>query len=134
MLWGLGLPLLVWHKYARLSRAYAYFALSFVIVSLVSQAVLGECVLTTLARHFWLASGGFRDRTPFTTLFVNTIAGFRPSDDAAALLWKVAVLVTSIGSISCWHATHPRRRGPDDAEAVSKSDPRGPRGSRHATG
>jgi hypothetical protein len=51
--WVLGLPLLFWRRHARLSRAYAIYALAFVVASQVSQWILGECFLTTLARFAW---------------------------------------------------------------------------------
>jgi hypothetical protein len=107
--WGLGLPLLVWHRFQRLSHAYMVYALLFVVVSLVSHFTLGECVLTTLARELWLLGGGYRDGIPFTALLANTVAGVRPSRREVVLLWEAAILATSSGSIWCWLRT--RRHG-----------------------
>jgi hypothetical protein len=107
--WGLGLPLLVWHRRRRLSRAYAWFAMAFVISTVASQQVLGECFFTRLARELWNASGGFREDVPFTVVFANAVAGIRPTTRTAVLLWETAVFVTSAGSLWCWHRTHPRR-------------------------
>lgn len=53
VVWALGLPLLVWHRLALLSRAYVGFSLVFVAGSVISHLTLGECVLTMLARAAW---------------------------------------------------------------------------------
>jgi hypothetical protein len=115
LVWGLGLPLLVWHRFRRLSHAYMVYALVFVVVSLVSHFLLGECVLTTLARKLWLLGGGYRDGTPFTALLANTVAGMRPSRREVVLLWEGAILATSVGSIWCWLRTR-RYETPADRE------------------
>ena len=109
LLWGLGLPLLVWHRFPRLSRGYMWFASAFVIVTVVSQQLLGECVLTTWARTLWRAGGGYRDGVPVMALLANSIAGRRPSRREIILVWEGAVLLTSVGSLWCWHRTHPKR-------------------------
>jgi len=71
--WGLGLPLLFWHRWPRISRAQAWFVIGFVGTSLLSQPTLGECVLTTLARELWeyreskalwVGSASLRQRNP----------------------------------------------------------------------
>lgn len=108
LLWGLGLPLLVWHRFPRLSRGYMWFASVFVGISALSHELLGECVLTTLARGLWRAGGGYRDGLPFMALLANTVAGIRPSRREIVLVWEAAVLATSVGSLWCWHRTHPR--------------------------
>lgn len=103
--WGLGLPLLVWHRYPRLSRAYTWFALSFVLISVASHLVLGECVLTTLARIFWTAAGEYRAGSSFTSLLVNRVAGLHPTQREVVLLWEASVVVTAVGSLWCWRGT-----------------------------
>jgi hypothetical protein len=109
LLWGLGLPLLVWHRFPRLSRAYMWFASLFVVVTVLSQQLLGECVLTAWARALWRAGGGYRDGVPFMALLANSVAGIRPSRREIVLVWELAVLITSVGSLWCWHRTHPKR-------------------------
>jgi len=122
--WGLGLPLLVWHRFERLSRAYMWFALVFVVLSVASNRILGECFLTTLARHLWQAGGGHRDGTPFTVLFANTIAGIRPTAREAVLAWEAAIFFTSIGTLWCWRKT---RRMRIDRNRAPASDTTGSR-------
>jgi len=41
LLWGLGLPLLAWHRFPQLSRGYMWFAIAFVLISMISHYVLG---------------------------------------------------------------------------------------------
>jgi hypothetical protein len=132
--WGLGLPLLVWHRYERLVRAYMWFALGFVTTSIASNLVFGECFLTTLARHLWTAAGGFREQVPFIVLFTNAVAGIRPSTREAVLAWEVAIVATSIGTLWCWRKT---RRGRFDNLDDGKNDSEnalGGSGSRRAHG
>jgi hypothetical protein len=107
--WGLGLPLLFWHRFERLSHYYTIFAALFVITTVSSHLVLGECFLTRLARPLWLASGAMREAVPFTVVLTNTIAGIRPSARSAVLAWELAVLLTCFGSLWSWHKAHARR-------------------------
>ena len=109
LVWGLGLPLLAWHHFPRLSRAYMWFSIIFVLISVTSHYVLGECVLTTMARWLWHASGKARDGAPFMTLLVNDIAGIRPSNRNVVHAWELAVLATSVGSLWCWARTSRKR-------------------------
>jgi len=118
--WGLGLPLLVWQRFPRLRRAYIWLSLTFVGISLVSHALLGECVLTTWARALWEAGGGYAEKVPFIVTFTNRIARVRPSTDAAVLVWEVAILAYCVLGLWGWRlaprleqprapAAHPRR-------------------------
>lgn len=109
LVWGLGLPLLVWHRFERLSHLYTWFAALFVVSSVGSQWVFGECFLTSLARWLWTASGAWRDAEPFTVVLTNTVAGIRPSTESAVLVWEFAVLVTSLGSLWSWRKAQRRR-------------------------
>jgi hypothetical protein len=107
--WGAGLPLLFWHRFAKLSWAYTWFAVAFVVVSVGSHATLGECLLTTLARELWQASGSGRSHLPFTAVLANTIAGVRPSERSVVLAWELAVLATGLGSLWSWHKARANR-------------------------
>lgn len=109
LLWGVGLPLLLWHRFPRLSRAYMWFATGFVLISVVSHYFLGECLLTAVARWLWHAAGSARDGAPFMALLVNTIAGIRPTNRNVVHVWELAVLATSVGSLWCWARTGRKR-------------------------
>lgn len=114
VLWALGLPFLLWHRWPRLSMAYTVYAITFVVVSQVSHHFLGECFLTTLSRHFWQAAGSGADGT-FTGRLVIMVAGIRPSNETAVLIWESAIVLTAIAV--CWslfqhhHRRSRRRRG-----------------------
>jgi hypothetical protein len=102
LLWGVGLPLLIWHRLARLSRAYVWFSLVFVLGSVVSHQLLGECVLTTLARVSWESAGGQPEAVPFIVRFTNWVAGVRPSARAAVLVWEVAIALYCVAFLWGW--------------------------------
>lgn len=120
--WGLGLPLLVWRRFERLSRAYIWFSLTFVLGSLLSNLLLGECVLTTVAHWLWQASGGHTEKVPFIVTFTNYVARIRPSTDTAVLIWKVAIGLYCIIGLWAW-----RGRSDDEelAPAGSTAHPAG---------
>jgi hypothetical protein len=118
IVWGVGLPLLVWHRFRRLTRLYLWFSIVFVTTSVLSNLLLGECFLTTLARYLWEAGGGFRERVPFTVVFTNAVAGVRPSTRAAVLAWQIAIVSTSLGTLFCWRKT----RDSDSARTKKRSD------------
>lgn len=96
VLWGVGLPLLVWHRFPRLSRAYVCFSLAFVAGSVLSHQLLGECVLTTLARTFWQLAGSPTGDVPFIVTFTNWVAGVSPDSRAAVLTWELAIALYCI--------------------------------------
>ncbi|MEY2934289.1 MAG: hypothetical protein RL033_5038 [Pseudomonadota bacterium] len=101
---GLGLPLLVWRRYPGLSRLYIRFSLVFVLGSLLSNALLDACVLTRLAQWLWEAGGGHAERVPFIVTFTNRVASIRPSNDAAVLVWELAIALYCIVGLWGWRA------------------------------
>jgi hypothetical protein len=111
VLWALGLPLLFWHRYARLSRAYVGFSLVFIIGSVVSHVVLGECVLTTVARASWQLAGRQTENVPFIVTFTNWVAGVRPGNRAAVLTWQVAIVMYCLASL--WGSGRLARKSAD---------------------
>lgn len=110
--WVVGLPLLFWHRWPRLSQVYLVYSLAFVVVTRVSHLFLGECVLTTLSRDLWNASGqAVRGHSSFTVRIVNAVAGIRFTEHSAVLLWEAAVFVCSAGML--WYLVRARRRRRD---------------------
>ncbi len=102
LIWGLGLPLVLWHRFARLSRAYMWFSVSFVVLSLLSHQIFGECFLTTLSRHLRVTAGVRVNRVPFTVVFVNAVAGIRPSTREAVLLWETTIATSCVATLLYW--------------------------------
>jgi len=114
MVWAVGLPLLLWHRWPRLSFAYTMYAICFVVVSQISHHLLGECFFTTLSRWLWVAAGSSADGT-FTGRLVNMVAGVRPTADTAVLIWEIAIVVTSLAVVWSLYRHH-RARHPGRLE------------------
>lgn len=127
VLWAVGLPLLFWHRWPRLTLAYTWFALLFVVVSQLSHVVLDECFLTTLSRALWLAAG---DPTAgsFSVRLVNAVAGIRPSEESAVLAWEIAIAFTGGAMLWSMHrarsARIARARGAPATAALGGRDQR----------
>lgn len=111
--WAAGLPLLVWRRHARLSRAYAIYALTFVVASQLSQWLLGECFLTTLARFAWESQpAGTAPQDVdewFTVRFTRMVFGAAPSHRAVTIASEVAIAVTAALSLWSLHRHRPQR-------------------------
>ncbi|MEO8180202.1 MAG: hypothetical protein ABI895_15310 [Deltaproteobacteria bacterium] len=122
-LWGLGLPLLIWHRWPRLTRAYLWFSLSFVVGSLLSHWLLGECLLTTLAQWLWESAGTQVERVPFIVRFTNAVAGIRPSTRAAVLLWQGGISIYCVALLYWWRRIErkPDRRVLRDLKPVGQA-------------
>ncbi len=100
-IWALGLPLLFWRRWPRLSRAYAIYAVIFVVLNLGSEWILGECFLTTITRYFWEHAPSHPANTDewFTVRFAELVFSLSPSHHAIKLVGKGLVVITAIGSI-----------------------------------
>lgn len=96
--WLLGLPLLFWHRWPRLSRAYGVYAVVFVLATRMSHYVLGECFLTNISRRFWTAASTTRDTDEwFTVRFARLVFGLTPSHRAIAVVSEALVFITAAG-------------------------------------
>jgi hypothetical protein len=99
--WILGLPLLFWHSWPRLTRAYAFYAIAFVVANQVSFALLGECFLTTLARAGWRSASGSAGPGDtndwFTVRVAETIFHLTPSHRSIKLVSEALILATAVG-------------------------------------
>jgi hypothetical protein len=106
--WVIGLPLLFWHRWPRLTRAYGIYAIAFIVVSQVSQAILDECFLTTLARTAWLHDPVSGAPAPvsdewFTVRLARAIFDLTPSHRSIKLLSEALILVTAVGVLFVVH-------------------------------
>lgn len=97
--WAGGLPLLVWRRYPRLSRAYAVYALAFVLISQLSQWILGECFLTTLARWAWESQPAGTAPPDvddwFTVRLAHAVFGATPSHRAVVWASELSIVATA---------------------------------------
>jgi hypothetical protein len=111
--WVLGLPLLFWHRWPRLTQAYAIYAIGFIAMNQLSEALLGECFLTTLARGAWestpLAGPPALSREWFTVRMAEAIFRLTPSHDAIKLVLEALILLTAVGvAYRGWRSTKSR--------------------------
>jgi hypothetical protein len=99
--WVIGMPLLFVHRWPRLTCVYSAFAMAFIAVNVLSQWVLGECILTTLARFLWTHSSGVPPQDAqewFTVRFSDWIFHMAPSHGAVQRATELLIAVCSIGA------------------------------------
>jgi asparagine N-glycosylation enzyme membrane subunit Stt3 len=114
--WILGLPLLFWRRWPRLTKAYAVYAVGFVTANVVSHLILGECFMTTIARYFWQhpSSGSPVDQPVdewFTVRLAEAVFHMAPSHRAISLAGQALILVTAVGVLLSMRRA---RSGPGD--------------------
>lgn len=94
-----GIPLLFVHRWPRLTRAYAVYAVTFVTLSQGSQWLTGECFVTTWAR--WLWRRGAPDAMPpaewLTVRMAQAVFHLSPSHRSVVLASEVVLVVTALG-------------------------------------
>lgn len=105
--WVLGLPLLFFRRRARLSRAYAIYALAFVVASQLSQWILGECFLTTLARFAWESQPAGTAPPDveewFTVRLAKAVFGATPSHRAVIIVSELLIASTAVAALWSLH-------------------------------
>lgn len=100
MVWLLGLPLLFWHRYPRLSLVYIIYSLLFVIINLLSQHFLGECIFTTLSRYCWsFATTDIDSNEWFSVRFARFIFGLTPSHRAIKNITEILIAISALGGL-----------------------------------
>lgn len=99
VIWVVGLPLLFWHRFPKLSLAYCTFSLAFIIVNQASQYFLGECVFTTLAGWLYAHTDAGAPQEWFTVRLAHTIFGLIPTHRSIKLLTEILIGVSAIGGI-----------------------------------
>ena len=100
--WLMGLPFLFFsRRYPQLTRAYGIYAIAFIVVSQLSQYVLGECFLTTIARWFWehpsAGAAPAASHDWFTVRMAKAIFDMSPSERSIVILSEVLILLTAAG-------------------------------------
>lgn len=109
-----GLPLLFWHRWPRLTRAYAIYAITFIVLNQLSRFALDECFLTTLARMLWARAALAPTDVPsewFTVRLAQWVFHMTPSHRAVAIAGEVLMFVTALG-VLVWrrNVRHDRRK------------------------
>ncbi len=108
--WVGGLPLLVWRRWPRLARCYATYAIVFVVVSQLSQWVLGECFLTRIALFFWVRvlSSAPPSGEWFTVRIAQAVFHMAPSHRSIVLVWEAMIVATAFAALRCLHRLRKR--------------------------
>ncbi|MCA9589779.1 MAG: hypothetical protein KC657_30960 [Myxococcales bacterium] len=102
--WVLGLPLLFVHRWPRLTRRYGIFSVTFIALSLLSDLVIDECFLTTLARYLWQhpSTWGSPDAPTqewFTVRVTRFIFHLTPTHESINLVAKILIGITAVGAL-----------------------------------
>jgi predicted membrane metal-binding protein len=104
--WALGLPLLFLHRWPRATRAFAVYAIAFVLLNQLSMWTLRECFLTTVARYFWEHAPdgtGSVSREWFTVRVARAVFGLTPSHRLVKRVSEALIFATAIGVLaSAW--------------------------------
>ena len=116
-----GLPLLFVHRWPRVSRAYAIYAVGFVVLSQGSQLLTGHCFFTSLAGSLWGRSGRPVDVGEwFTMRLANWIFHQAPSERSVSRIGDAAVLLTAIGAVWRLHSAPPHLSARADVRHPSR--------------
>jgi hypothetical protein len=115
MVWVVGLPLLFLHRWPRLSRAFAVYAVVFVVINVTSDWLIGECPLTVLARLLWTHAPTRPANTNewFTVRFSELVFGLTPSHESVKVVTKALVFASAVGVL--YTGLKRRRRGGSNA-------------------
>jgi hypothetical protein len=103
--WIVGLPLLFAGRWPRASRAYAVYAIVFIVLSQGSHWLLGECFLTTVARWFWEhpSAGPAPDTGDwFTVRLAKAVFDMSPSHRFIVILSEALIVLTAAGVLFSW--------------------------------
>jgi hypothetical protein len=95
--WVLGMPLLFCRRWPRLTRAYAVYAVAFVILNQLSLLVLGECFVSQLAQACWRAAGKTVSDEWLTVRLSEAIFRLSPTHEFVKTVTKALVLITAGG-------------------------------------
>ena len=98
--WVAGMPLLFWHRWPQLTRAYSLYAVAFIVVSQASRWLLGECVFTAIALACLRLSSGPVPDEWFTVRLAQAIFHLAPSHRSIVWVSEALILVTALGMLT----------------------------------
>ena len=93
--WVMCIPFMFWHRWYALSMCAAIYSCTFIVINRVSHYILGECILTRMAR--W--AGGAWDGEWFTVKFVRYIFGFIPTNRQVIYVEQALILFAALGML-----------------------------------
>jgi hypothetical protein len=97
--WIIGLPLLFWHHFPKLSLAYCIYCIAFIIVNQVSHYTLGCCIFSAIADWFYAHAGQTMSNEWFTVRASQFVFGPAPSHRGIKMATEAAIVVAAIGQI-----------------------------------
>jgi hypothetical protein len=101
--WVAGLPLLYFRRYPRATRAYALYAIVFIVLNQLSKVLLDECFLTTLARRLWEQGGLPPGAAPgewFTVRLSLAVFRMAPSHKAITVASEILIFASAVGMLA----------------------------------
>jgi hypothetical protein len=95
----LGIPLLFWRRYPKLSLGYCIYSIAFIIVNQVSHFTIDECIFTTLTGWLYSKAGQTAPDEWFTVRISRFIFGLAPTHWWINIVTEVLVAITAMGQI-----------------------------------
>lgn len=95
--WIVGLPLLFWHRFPRLSVAYCIYSLLFIVVNQVSQHVFGCCVFTVIAGWFYQQAGWPATNEWFIVRAANLVLGLTIPHKSIKIATEILIGISALG-------------------------------------
>lgn len=109
--WIMGLPLLFWRSWPKISFAYCIFSIIFIIVNQVSHYTLGECVLTTIANWFYSQAGHGAPAEWFTVRMAHLVFGVVPSHRGIKVATEILIGISAVGGVLTFFRRKVHARG-----------------------
>jgi hypothetical protein len=97
--WIVGLPLLFWRRWPKVSFVYCIFSIAFIIVNQVSHYTLGECVFTTIADWFYAHAGHNAPDEWFTVRMSRLVFGVVPSHRGIKVATEILIGISAVGGM-----------------------------------
>lgn len=99
VVWVVGIPLLFWRRYPRLSVAYCIFSALFIIVNQVSHYTLGRCVFTVIADWFYAHAGQPSSNEWFAVRISKMVFGCIPTHRGIKVVTQILIAIGAVGGI-----------------------------------
>lgn len=110
--WIVGIPLLFWRWYPKLSLVYCIYCVFFIIINQVSHYMLGECIFTTIADWCYSRAGHAAPDEWFTVRMSRLVFGVVPSHRGIKVATEFLIGISAIGGVLLFfkRKVHARRK------------------------
>lgn len=100
VIWFIGLPLLFWWKYPKLSYYFCLYCVAFIIVNQVSHLILGECIFTTIANWFYSHAHACTVKDEWFTIRASRVVfGAVPTHRGIKIATQLLAGLTAVGGL-----------------------------------